>query len=92
MLSFSTEATLDEFRDPPRKEVLILNLPLAIVRGNVPFLSEARLGNFLDFWKGIFFPVTDAQIHYLAHSQAAPPARTRLIYVHRAAIQSYAAA
>ncbi len=91
-LIFNDEEGLADFRDPPRKETLILNLPLAIVRGGVPYLSEARLANFLDFWKGTFFPVTDAQIHYLARSQAQQPAHARIIYVNRAAIQSYSEA
>jgi hypothetical protein len=92
LLVFSAEDALAEYRDPPRTETLIISLPLAVVRGRAPFLSEARIGNFLDFWKGTLFPLSDVQIHYLARAHAGPPAQARLIYINRAAIQSYTGA
>ncbi len=86
------DAAWEQFRAAPRTGIVILNLPLAIVRGEVPFLSEARLHNFLDFWKGHFFPVVRAQIHYLASSSATPPVQSRLLYVNRRNVESYSQA
>ena len=88
-LAFQSEAAQNEFREPPRTSTLMLSLPLAVVRGKVPFLSEARLNNFLDFWKGLFFPVMQAQIHYLASSGAELPSQVPLLYVNRRSVQSY---
>ncbi len=88
-LLFKGEEAQSQFREAPRTSTLILNLPLAVIRGNAPFLSEARLNNFLDFWKGLFFPVTNAQIHYLATSSAQLPAQVPLLYVNRHSVQSY---
>ncbi|MGC9348767.1 MAG: hypothetical protein ACP5JG_11555, partial [Anaerolineae bacterium] len=83
------ESALEQFREAPRTEVLILNLPLAIIRGQAPFLSEASLDNFLDFWKGTFFPISDASIHYLAPASVERPSQVPLVYVNRQAVQSY---
>lgn len=92
LLIFTSDETVDAYRKPPHTETLILNTPLAILRGSLPFLSEARLANFLDFWKGRFVPVTQVRIHFLAPSSAEMPSQARLLYVHRRAIQSYIAA
>ena len=67
----------------------MLHLPLAIVRGGVPFLSEAKVHNFLDFWKGIFFPVVNAEIYFLAGGAEQLPTQSRLVYVNRNLLQSY---
>jgi hypothetical protein len=88
-LILSGESALEQFREAPRTEVVILNLPLAIIRGKAPFLSEAHLNNFLDFWKGIFFPISEASIHYLAPASVERPSRVPLVYVNRNAVQSY---
>ncbi len=88
-LIFTGEEALGAFRVTPRTNVLILHLPLAIIRGSVPFLSDAKLHNFLDFWKGIFFPVTDAEIYYLAGGAEQLPVHSRLVYVNRNLLQSY---
>lgn len=88
-LVFVHEASLAEFRPAPRMETLVMHLPLAIVRGHAPFLSEAKLNNFLDFWKGIFVPLVDAEIYFLAESATQLPAQSSLIYVNRYVLQSY---
>jgi hypothetical protein len=88
-LAFQSEEAQNQFREPPRTSTLILTLPLAVIRGRVPFLSEARLNNFLDFWKGVFFPVMQAQIHYLATSNAELPSQVAVLYVNRHSVQSY---
>lgn len=88
-LVFPEDETVDQLRQSPHTETLIINLPLAIIHGDVPFLSEAREQNFLDFWKGIFLPVTNAEIHYLAPSAADLPTHTRSLYVNRTTLQSY---
>jgi hypothetical protein len=88
-LIYPQQETLEQYREPPRSETLILNLPLAVIRGSAPFLSEAQLHNFLDFWKGLFVPVSQASIHYLAPSMIELPTQTSLIYVNRQTIQSY---
>ena len=88
-LIFRGEEAQSQFREAPRTSPLMLSLPLAVIRGNAPFLSEAQLGNVLDFWKGLFFPITQAQIYYLAGSSVELPAQVPLLYVNRKAIQSY---
>ncbi|MGC9468889.1 MAG: hypothetical protein ACP5HS_09875 [Anaerolineae bacterium] len=83
------EDAQEQFREAPRTQTLIVNLPLAVVRGNAPFLSEAQLHNFLDFWKGLFFPLTHVQIHYLSPSTMELPSRAELVYVNQGLVQSY---
>ena len=89
MLIFQEETSQETFREALHTETLLFNLPLAVIHGNVPFLSEAKLHNFLDSWKGRFLPVTDARIHYLAGSSVATPAQADLLYINRALVQSY---
>ncbi|MBN1248060.1 MAG: hypothetical protein JXC32_10415 [Anaerolineae bacterium] len=88
-LIFPDDETVELLRQAPHQETVILNLPLAVIRGDVPFLSEAKARNFLDFWKGVFVPVSRARIHYLAASAAELPTQAKLLYVNRAALQSY---
>jgi hypothetical protein len=88
-LMFIHEASLGEFRAAPRVEMLILHLPLAIIHGKAPFLSEAKFQNFLDFWKGIFVPIIDADVYYLADSSSQLLARSPLVYINRYILQSY---
>jgi len=89
LLVFPDEATQEQYRPAMKTESLVIHLSLAVIRGNVPFLSEAQIHNFLDFWKGIFFPVTDAELYFLAEGPAVLPAKASLVYVNRNAIQSY---
>jgi hypothetical protein len=88
-LMFIHEASLEEFRPAPRLEMLTMHLPLAIIHGKAPFLSEAKLHNFLEFWKGIFFPVIDAEVFFLADSSSQLPAQSPLVYINRYILQSY---
>lgn len=89
MLILSGESAMEQFRKSPRTEPIILNLPLVVIRGEVPFLSDAKFGNFLDFWKGLFFPVIDAEIHYLTDGPADLPTQPKVAYVNRHLIQNY---
>ncbi len=88
-LMFIHAASLEGFRPSPRMETLVLHLPLAIIRGNAPFLSEAKFHNFLDFWKGIFVPIVDAEIYFLADSSGQLPTQSSLAYVNRHIVLSY---
>lgn len=88
-LMFIHEASLVDFRPAMRMETLVMHLPLAVIRGKAPFLSEAKVSNFLDFWKGIFFPVVDAEIYFLADSSSQLPAQSPLAYINRDILQSY---
>lgn len=88
-LMFLDEESSTDFRPAPRTETLVMHLPLAIIRGKAPFLSEAKIQNFLDFWKGIFFPVVDAEIYFLADSVSQLPAQASLLYINRYIVQSY---
>jgi hypothetical protein len=88
-LSFPGENALEQFRKPLRTETLMINIPLAVVRGQVPFLSEAQVQNFLDFWKGIFVPIMDAELYFLADGPAEQPTQSPLVYINRYTIQSY---
>lgn len=88
-LAFTQEASLKDFRVAPNTEVMVIHLPLAIIRGAAPLLSEAKAHNFLDFWKGLFFPVVDAEIYFLADCAAQLPDQSRVVYVNRRIMQSY---
>lgn len=90
-LMFTHKTSLEGFRAPPRTEKLVLHLPLAIIRGGAPFLSEAKIQNFLDFWKGIFIPIVDAEIYFLAEGPDEMPTQSPLVYVNRNILQSYIA-
>ena len=89
LLGFPEPEAIEQFRSPPRNDTLILNLSLAVVRGDVPFLSEAQLHNFLDFWKGLFFPIAEGRVHYLVTGAAELPSRTSVLYVNRRSLLSY---
>jgi hypothetical protein len=86
---FYGEEALEQFREPPRTTSVILNLPLVIVRGNVPLMSEAKIENFLDFWKGDFIPVSEASLYYLAEAPVELINASELLYVNTRLIQSY---
>ncbi len=89
LVIFPGEEAMEQFRPPMNTESLMINLSLAVVHGKVPFLSEAQIHNFLDFWKGIFFPVIDAELYFLADGPVELPATAPLTYVNRNVIQSY---
>lgn len=89
LLIFPEEASVEDFRAPPRTEPILASLPLAVMRGAAPFLGEAKLHNFLDFWKGGFVPLLDAQIHFLAENGTRMPDRAQLVYFQRSALQHY---
>ncbi|MCU0519787.1 MAG: hypothetical protein MUF84_03710 [Anaerolineae bacterium] len=88
-LIFPDDSAVEQFRAAPHTETVMVNLGIAVVRGNAPFLSDARLMNFLDFWKGLFFPVTDARVHFLSTCTSDLPSQARLIYINRRMVQSY---
>lgn len=88
-LAFPEDAVLEQFRVAPHTETLLINVGIAVIRGKAPFLSEAKLANFLDFWKGLFFPVTEARVHFLTTCAVDLPAEARLLYINRRAVQSY---
>ncbi|HNT75838.1 MAG TPA: hypothetical protein PKH77_12555 [Anaerolineae bacterium] len=89
LIVFPDPASMEQFRPPMRTDTLIINLSLVVVRGKVPFLSEAQVHNFLDFWKGIFFPVMDASLYFLTDGPADLPTESPLVYINRNLIQSY---
>lgn len=89
ILIMSGASAQEQFRPPMRTEMLMINLSLAVIRGKVPFLSESQIHNFLDFWKGVFVPVLDAELYFLAEGPAEKPTTAPLIYINRNAIQSY---
>lgn len=88
-LFFPAQETINLYRQPPRTEKAMLYFPLFVVQGEVPILSEAKISNFLDFWKGIFLPISDASIHFLAEGEMPLPARASLIYINRLSLQGY---
>jgi hypothetical protein len=88
-LTLSGEEAMEQFRPPMNLHPLIIHLPLAVIRGRVPFLSEAKVNNFLDFWKGEFFPVIDAKLHMMAEGPASLPTEAPVVYVNRHKLQSY---
>jgi hypothetical protein len=89
LLTFLEEAAVESYHRPPRMARVLLYLPLCVVQGEIPLLSEAKVEDFLDFWKGPLFPVVDAAIHYLVEGGVHLPARRPLVYVNRAHLVGY---
>lgn len=88
-LVFHGAEALEQFREAPRTASLILHLPLVVVRGKAPLMSEAKMDNFLDFWKGDFIPISEASLYYLAEASIDIPKRAELLYLNTRQIQSY---
>ncbi len=88
-LLFSEPDVIETARHPPRMLTLMIYLPLAVIRGSAPMFSDAKLNNFLEFWKGIFLPLFDCSIHYLAEAGGRLPMRAPLVYINREHIQGY---
>ncbi len=88
-LFFASAETNAEYHEPPRRGNVLIHLPLMIVRGAVPFLSEAKANNFLDFIKGEMVPVMGASVHYLGEAARKLPAQIPLLYIQRQRILSY---
>ena len=89
LIFFPGEGAMEQYREPIRTEKVMIHTPLAVIHGAAPFLSEAELSNFLEFWRGVFFPISDASVYYLAESTAPQPAKTPLLYINRNAVLSY---
>jgi|YNPNPStandDraft_1061719.scaffolds.fasta_scaffold04737_6 hypothetical protein len=89
MLFFVAAETNAEYHEPSRRGNLLIHLPLIVIRGAVPFLSEAKANNFLDFLKGELVPVMGASLHYLGEASRKLPTQLPLIYVQRQRILSY---
>ncbi len=89
LIYFGEEETQALYRRPPRRTRMVLYLPLCIIYGTVPLMSEARVEDFLDFWHGPFVPVMDASLHYLSESAHALPTSLPLLYIHRDHITAY---
>lgn len=88
-LAFPNPDAIEQYRNPLRTSMVILQLPLAIIRGEAPFLSEASLENFLEFFKGTFIPISHANIHYLAEATTQMPNQYEVLYINRESILSY---
>lgn len=86
---FTEPEVMENTRKPPRTLTVVFYLPLVVIRGAAPMYGDARLSNFLEFWKGVFLPVFDASIHYLAETGGRLPAHAPLVYVSRQHIQGY---
>ncbi len=89
LLIFTQPETLALRRQPPRTVKVMLYLSLFVVRGEVPLFSEANIGNFSDFWKGTFIPVSNAALHFLAGGPSHLPGQAPLVYVNRLQLQGY---
>ncbi len=89
MFFFVAAETNAEYHEPPRRGNLLIHLPLIVIRGSVPYMSEAKANNFLDFLKGDLVPVMGASIHYLGEAPRKLPAQLPLVYVQRQRILSY---
>jgi hypothetical protein len=89
LLLFPDPRTKEDFRPPIRTSTIMLQTPLAVVRGEAPFLSEAILENFLDFWKPTFFPMMNVNIHFLADCAVELPKEIDILFINRESILSY---
>ena len=89
LLSFPQPETVALRRKPPRIAKIMLYFSLFVVLGEVPLFSEAQIGNFFDFWKGMFIPVSNAALYFLGGEAAHLPDRAELVYVNRLQVQGY---
>ncbi len=89
VLFFNEEALIAEYRKPPRREKIMLYMPLFILRGEIPMFSEAKLNNCLDFIKGELIPLNDVSLHFMAEGSVRPPSQSPLAYINRNLIQGY---
>jgi hypothetical protein len=89
LLLFPNPETKEGFRAPIRTSKIMLHLPLAIIRGDAPFMSEASIENFLDFWKPTFFPMMNVNIHYLVDCAVHLPTEIVILYINRESVLSY---
>ncbi len=89
LITFLDEEAVESYRRPPRMTRVLLYMPLCVVQGRVPLLSEAMVEDFLDFWKGPLFPVADAAIHYLVEVGGRMPTHCSLLYLNRAHLVGY---
>jgi hypothetical protein len=89
MLHFPSKETNDMYRPAPKLLDVVIYYPLFIVQAKIPLFSEAKLENFLEFWKGIFIPASQASIHYLVGGPSNRPSQSPLVYVNRKHIQGY---
>ncbi len=89
MLAFPGQEAMSQFHPPIRSHALVLYYPLAVIRGEVPFLSEATVRNFLDFWKGLFYPVVSASVYYLTEGMVEMPTEFEVLYLNREMLQNY---
>jgi hypothetical protein len=89
LLYFSEEESIDLYREPPNTLDVVFYFPLFIVQAQAPMLSEAKFSNFMDFWKGMFIPVSNASIHFLVSGPSNLPSRAPLLYVNRQHLQGY---
>ncbi len=88
-LYFPDPASKEGFRVPIRTSTILLQLPLAVIRGEAPFMSEATIENFLDFWKPVFFPMINVNIHFLVDCATSLPSAIDVLYINRDFILSY---
>ncbi len=86
---FTGEDAIGQFRRPPRLGMMIITTPMAVVRGQVPLLSEAKMENFLEFWRGVFFPVLDASLYFIAEGQGELPEEAPIVYLNRDYVITY---
>ncbi len=89
LLSFLDEEAIASYRRPPRMTKVVIYLPLCVVQGEVPLLSEATVDDFLDFWKGTLFPIVDANIHYLVEGGDRLSAHYPLLYINSTHLVGY---
>jgi len=89
LLFLPDPASLEGYRQPPRKGEAVLYTSLAIIKAQVPFLSEAKIINFLGFWSGEMVPLFNASIHFLAGTGTELPTEAEMMYINRNHIQGY---
>jgi hypothetical protein len=88
-LLFPDPASKESFRSPIRTSIIIVQMPLAVLRGEAPFLSEATIENFLEYWKPKFFPMINTNIHYLVDCATNLPTDIDIVYINRESMLSY---
>ncbi len=86
---FNDPKTVESYQPAPRMETVTFYLPLVVIRGNTPFMGDAKVQNFLDVWRGLFLPVTNASLYYLSESPVTLPTETSLLYLNTDVYQAY---
>ncbi len=88
-LHFTSAETRASISTYPRRELLVIYMPMAVCRGHLHVPTEARLGDFLDVIPGSLLPVTEARIFPLVEMPAPFPVEAEMVLIGRSHVLFY---